>query len=1072
MNLPMLKNINFTKGLLIAIAILSLIPIMNNDKKAESNSDYLSPIIKTPNFFSALAAEWHQDLKNNQAVRINVRFMNGNHWSSWHRLEADSDGINEADEENPSAFLPINLTNTYQYKIETYGNSLYYREILKSLRFTHLDAPYKEITRDSRLLASSVPIRKRIAQESNPAFSLNTNGTLKIISRAQWGADESLRLYKESNTKPVVIKTESDFENKYSDELKIIRTVESNEKGEKLTWPLKYPEKISKIIIHHTASIKDLDEPARAVRNIYYWHTVTRGWGDIGYNYLIDQQGNIYEGKYGGDSVVGAHAGRGNVGSIGIAVLGNYEDEDVPDNVLKSLTALIKAKVEKYGIDPLGASAFRGENMPNIGGHRDIMSTTCPGAKLYAQLPALRLAVRTGFKPIIIDRGQHLAINQQYDFQPSLNLQLPDFDPGEEKNVTLTLKNTGNTSWGPGTFLVLNRDNNAYTFFKTDQQPQSTAINHETKPGEDASFTMSLATGYQGGFTAIEFVMMVDGSKKLEKYLSMPVQIKQPIYDYEVNVSGLSKKYSKTRQRLEFQMEFKNKGNVTWQGTGKNRFALGSEQPRDHINKLLARHGNRLGQLEESTVRPGETGHVTIILRAPAEPGAYKEYFTPLLEGVAWFKPYNNNFIDLYAYKNEYEGVFNGKSTSTLLAPGEKRNLWFNLQNIGGVIWNEKEGQMLDFDIKNNSQLEINDMKLEGGQLAPGNNGKVSFNVTAPQEEGYYFLQFKPKLNSHFLLSRSINFFLRVDKNAPKPENSEAPSVTPQSISAINLGDTSNNIRIDIGFRGNPVISGNGPFALLDGQKTIAEFKTNERVGVSYGNNIYQINGMTEKYHLSNPPRFIPIQGTILRVDNFERKSISNNNSFDNEYKGVLEARWYNNEIHTINEVGLEDYLKGTGEIKEQEPTEKLKAIIVVARTYAAFYMKMAEKFPGAPFHLTDDPETSQKYIGYSAEKRSPNTIKATSDTVGLVVTYKDKLVKTPYFHSDDGRTRSAEEVWGWKDTPYLVSVPDPYCAGKTLQGHGVGLSGCGSLGMAKTGKSYEEIIKYYYQGVEIKKIE
>ena len=342
--------------------------------------------------------------------------------------------------------------------------------------------------------------------------------------------------------------------------------------------------------------------------------------------------------------------------------------------------------------------------------------------------------------------------------------------------------------------------------------------------------------------------------------------------------------------------------------------------------------------------------------------------------------------------------------------------------------------------------------------------------VTAPQEEGFYLLQFRPKIGSNYLLSRSVNFFLRVDKEATRQIDELPPAPSGSIMPQENLGGI-DNIRIDTAFHGNPVISGNGRFALLDFKKTVAEFKANEKISVSYSNNIYQVNGMIEKYYLESPPRFAPIQDTILRIDNFERKSYSNNSSFDSEYRGILEARRYNNELHIINEVGLEDYLKGTGEIIEQEPPEKLKAIIIVARTYAVFYMKIAEKFPGAPFHLTDDPETSQKYVGYSAEKRSPNTVKATSETAGLVVTYKDKLIKTPYFHSDDGRTRSAEEAWGWKDTPYLVSVPDPYCGGKTLQGHGVGLSGCGSLGMAQAGKSYEEIIKYYYQGVEIKKM-
>jgi stage II sporulation protein D len=84
---------------------------------------------------------------------------------------------------------------------------------------------------------------------------------------------------------------------------------------------------------------------------------------------------------------------------------------------------------------------------------------------------------------------------------------------------------------------------------------------------------------------------------------------------------------------------------------------------------------------------------------------------------------------------------------------------------------------------------------------------------------------------------------------------------------------------------------------------------------------------------------------------------------------------------------------------------------------------------------------------------------------------YNDKLVKTPYFNATDGTyTKSAEEVWGWTNTPYLVSVPDNLCKSTEFKGHGVGLSGCGATEASKLGKTYKEILKYYYTGIEIKK--
>ena len=123
------------------------------------------------------------------------------------------------------------------------------------------------------------------------------------------------------------------------------------------------------------------------------------------------------------------------------------------------------------------------------------------------------------------------------------------------------------------------------------------------------------------------------------------------------------------------------------------------------------------------------------------------------------------------------------------------------------------------------------------------------------------------------------------------------------------------------------------------------------------------------------------------------------------------------------------------------------------------------------PYDGNDDPAIFQKYLGYSFELRMPEFVGAVKLTENEVVTYQGELIKTPYFSQSDGRTRSAQEVWGWTNTPYLVSVPDPWCAGLTLQGHGVGLSGCGAEAQARLGKTYDDIIKYYYTGVEVEEI-
>ena len=115
-----------------------------------------------------------------------------------------------------------------------------------------------------------------------------------------------------------------------------------------------------------------------------------------------------------------------------------------------------------------------------------------------------------------------------------------------------------------------------------------------------------------------------------------------------------------------------------------------------------------------------------------------------------------------------------------------------------------------------------------------------------------------------------------------------------------------------------------------------------------------------------------------------------------------------------------------------------------------------------------------QVYAGYSYETQVPTVAQSVSDTAGLVVTYNGATAKTPYSAGTDGRTRSAEEVWGLDDLPYCLSVEDPHGHiddWATLPGnHMVGLSGAGARGYAADGKGYGYILTHYYQRTKIEK--
>ncbi|WP_246023856.1 N-acetylmuramoyl-L-alanine amidase [Nocardia yunnanensis] len=191
-------------------------------------------------------------------------------------------------------------------------------------------------------------------------------GGPKVITRAQWGADESLRCEEPT-----------------------------------------YDDGVSAITVHHTAGRNDYTkaESAGIVRAIYAYHAKTLGWCDIGYNALVDKYGQIFEGRYGGldRPVEGAHAGGFNINTAGVALMGDYEDEAPTDVSIQAIGKYIGWRAKVAGIDPEGSTTMYSEGsdytkyalgqavkLPRIFAHRDVGNTTCPGDAAYALMDKIR----------------------------------------------------------------------------------------------------------------------------------------------------------------------------------------------------------------------------------------------------------------------------------------------------------------------------------------------------------------------------------------------------------------------------------------------------------------------------------------------------------------------------------------------------------------------------------------------------------------------------------------------------------------------------------------------------------
>lgn len=195
-----------------------------------------------------------------------------------------------------------------------------------------------------------------------------------IITRSQWGANEGIR-----NTAP---------------------DCERNPE---------YTPSVRNAFVHHTVNVNSYsaEEADDLIRGIYQFHVANNRWCDIGYNFVVDRFGRVFEGRYGGvdRGVIGAHAGGFNSYSTGVALLGEFSSERPSAAAMTGLRDLLAWKLNLHGVDPgssltvtsSGSTKFPAGTpvpLPTIAGHRDVSETACPGAQLYNPLPQLRTDVQ------------------------------------------------------------------------------------------------------------------------------------------------------------------------------------------------------------------------------------------------------------------------------------------------------------------------------------------------------------------------------------------------------------------------------------------------------------------------------------------------------------------------------------------------------------------------------------------------------------------------------------------------------------------------------------------------------
>jgi len=866
-----------------------------------------------------------------------------------------------------------------------------------------------------------------------------------IITRAEWGASDTY-LYQDKNDATPDLEEDEDFSTKSSNERKIIKIINYDSKGKKLKWPLEYTDKVDKFIIHHTATESSLDDPRQAIRNIYYYHAVTRGWGDIGYNYIIDQQGRVYEGRQGGEGVVGGHAGPGNKGSIGIAILGNYDNTDIPEAAVESLARLMAIKSKIHKITP---------SEKTILGHYEVMNTRCPGTYLKSKLPL----VTSMAKSMMTEDKEKFVTD--YDFIDKSDVFYVEMDPNETKTVTLKLQNNGKLTWDNTTYLTVNKNEASDA---TVEYPEKIGLKlammseSSVKPGNTATFKFKIKAKQKSGLVYLNLTPVINSQKKPNEYKVLPIKVNYPEMTYTIVESKLPPSTMKKGETFKGYIKLKNTGNIEWSQLGENKV-------------YVTLDGAMVGRLKEKIVKKNGIG--TFTLTIPAKKSGYfeNELFVTSKNGFDLVgKPISYKTL---IYKEGVHGEILEKSESMNFEKGRSYIVWMKLRNVGSQEWKKEDLKAI---LEAESGIELKEQSVSKTTTKPGETVTINLSVKigdTAQTGGNKIMtisipNFDPIKVSYVVTgSTSARDQIKAAYEEVYARSMDI-NVDPEDLSEKNGGK----VRVRISFFSKPEITGDQDFYLYEGSKKLKDLKTEETVTLSKQGTTYKakISPNGETISSKKPLKVVAKDGYALEIKNFTRTSNWNSSYNDNKFRGALEAQYIDGKYAVINELYLEDYLKGLAEEPNNEEFEKIKAIMVAARSYAKFYMHYAEKFPGMPYNMDDDPAKCQKYLGYGYEQRAPNVAKAVDETKGEVVTYMGELIKTPYFSSDAGKTKNAKDVWDW-DAPYLISVDDPYCKGSTLSGHGVGMSGCGSRGMAKAGKTYKEILKYYYTETEVTKL-
>lgn len=619
--------------------------------------------------------------------------LDGVKWTEWQAVEDNDDMADERARERYAHPQNVGVARYAQYRVSGVPGAA------TAVSLTFIDADDLNLDPLTTFVEDLRYAWKR-ATTPPPAAA----AAVQIKTRAEWGANESLMRWR----------------------------------PEREPW--------QKAIVHHTVTSNNYATGASEIRSIYYYHAVTRGWGDIGYNFLIDKYGNVWQGRAGGDDVIAGHAFGWNEGTFGVALLGDFTKVAPTPAALQAAGNLIGSKFAARGIAPLGASRFTHyeqqrsgawlpvtSESPNIKAHRDANyvagasggQTECPGKLLWDRLDDIRRLAQSG------------SLSSPYYAAVSLG-QPTSLRAGARTDFSVMVRNQGSNAISAATtrlgYWLSDANSGRYI------GPGPTfAIGGNLAPGASRSIPVAFTAPTTSGFYVVNWDLQIPGNAWFADLYGTPVVRKTlAVTDLGVEwASTTTPSFAEPSSLLPVSVTAKNTGVRTWVP---GQFALSYHLYDDVSGQLVTWDGQR-GALT-APVAPGATATIALRIPLPGVKTRYRIRYDMVHEGNGWFSDFGAPRATAFVNVGfDYSATYTTPAALTAGA-GETKTVALTITNTSSRQF--PAGVTLGTHVyrSDGALVEWNGARTALPVIDPGESATVEARVLAPLLPGDYRVAF------------------------------------------------------------------------------------------------------------------------------------------------------------------------------------------------------------------------------------------------------------------------------------------------------------------------------------------